>query len=222
MIESQGSAPTVAEEQIYSYRYDRAGGLRSITDWFHHSRPVGQNACAEASSNEPGNLDKRTTNIDRDKAGRPIRVDETWGSGKDTEYRYRPRTANLIDRVSTDGQLGGNAGDASRSYTEGKRTEYGYDELDRNTKVSVWNDSASTATAPNRETDLEWWPTGDRKATVKTKTTSNQRTRESRFYDTAGQLSARVVDPASGGQRTVEYDYDDNGNRTVDERGGNT
>ncbi|WP_320671610.1 RHS repeat-associated core domain-containing protein [Patulibacter defluvii] len=214
-----GANETV-EEQVYSYRYDQSGGLRRLVDWSHGTIDDPNAArCAEADMSEgpeDPNIGPRTTAITRDRAGRPLRVNETWSAGKDTVYDYVDETPNLIDSVKTDGRLSG------LSYLGGTRTRYGYDELDRNTKVSVWTDSADTGPA-DRETGLRWWPSGDRKQTIKAKTSGGQSTSEKRYYDTAGLITRRDVSAADGNDdRHTSYSYDVNGNRTHDERGTNT
>lgn len=219
---------TVTEEQIYSYRYDRSGALRQMTDWSHHSPENLTGQCEEKaqadSDPDEANLDKRRTSILRDRAGRPVKVDEEWSSGKDTVYDYVDKTPNLIASVKTDGRLVADSQDPDdldlATYTNGTRTTYGYDELDRNTAVSVWTDGDDSGAA-DRTTSLRYWPSGAQRQVVKPKTTAagDHHTVESRYYDTAGLIRKRQVDPASGSTRTTTYAYDENGNRTNDERG---
>lgn len=148
----------------------------------------------------------RTTTIDRDVAGRPSRINETWGAGRDTLYRYLP--GGLIDQVKVDGKLNGT------SYTGGRTLDYTQDNLDRQTKVQV-TDTTDPGSGPDI-TNMTWWPSGERKELTKANGTT-----ERTYFSDQGELALRSVtktgqqNPTS---RTYEYE-DANGERTRDERG---
>ena len=211
------------QEQLYSYRYDTAGGLREVVDWMHHEAPTRTaDTCqpGEQDDKPSGGLTPRDTAIRRDKAGRPVATDELWGSGKDTRFRYVPNTPNLVQSVQTNGVwTAPSAQNENGSYTGGTSMAYGYDEQDRNTLVRV-RDGGSLSGTVARETNMAWWPSGERRQTKKPKTAGEERTTDDRYFDSRGQLIQRIVDPAASGKptRTHKYAYDKNGNRTKDER----
>ncbi|EHN12313.1 RhsD protein [Patulibacter medicamentivorans] len=214
-VRNDGTGSKLSEEQVFSYEYDQAGGLTKLTDWMHHQvRPETANQCQEEAVSNDGYTPDRNTLIKRDRAGRPASVNESWDNGKDTVYSYVKNAPALISEVRTDGRVSGT------DFTNGTRTKYGYDLLDRNTRVRVY--SPSTGTNPDRTTDLRWWPSGDRRQVTKPATTSG-RTVEERFYDTAGLIRERnVTEPGDTSvSRKRFYEYDKNGNRTKDERGEN-
>ncbi|MEV4419311.1 RHS repeat-associated core domain-containing protein [Patulibacter sp. NPDC049589] len=213
-----------SQEQVYSYRYDTAGGLSQIVDWMHQDAPATPQACRPGEvSDSDGNLGARRTNVQRDKAGRPVSVDESWTSGgKDTRFTYVPHAANLVQSVQTDGRY--NA--TTDSYSGGTSTVYEYDEQDRNTSVQVRNGAALSG-AVDRQTDMKWWPSGERRETKKPVTATAGRTTETRLYSPRGELIERKVTPAAANDnatdtdadtKTYPYEYDEHGNRTKDER----
>jgi len=207
------------QEQVYSYRYDPSGALRLMVDWMHHQEvpPSSPQACAEGENPDvpDGNLGPRRTAIQRDKGGRPLLITENWSGGKDTRLRYVSKTPNLVESVQTDGTAGSGDG-----YTGGTSSVYGYDEQDRNVSVDV-RDGGQLTGDVDRRTDLRWWPSGDRHRTLKPAVDDEgeDRTTDTRFYDSQGRITQRVVDPATGDTRTHDYWHDVNGNRTKDEKG---
>jgi RHS repeat-associated protein len=209
-----------AQEQVYSYRYDTAGGLKQVVDWMHHDAPANTpEVCqpAEQGDQPAGALGVRDTFIQRDRANRPVSIDEHWNGGKDTRLRYAEGLPNIVRSVQTDGRYTA----STDSYSGGTSTLYTYDEQDRNTAVKVKDGGTlPTATASDRETTMTWWPSGERRQTLKPATSGGDRTRESRFFDARGQLVTRAVDPASTsvGETENTYTYDKNGNRLTDER----
>ncbi|MEV4421444.1 RHS repeat-associated core domain-containing protein, partial [Patulibacter sp. NPDC049589] len=216
------SGPGTSEEQIYSYKYDRSGALTNVTDWNHHQ--VADNGLcdqkAATGADAADNLGSQVTRIGRDKATRPLTVDEKYSPtadrGKDTIYSYKTGTPNLIHTVRTDGLLTS----ATGAYSGGTQSTFEYDEQDRNTKVTVDSDMPAATKPANRVTDIRFWPSGDQREMLKPAVAGTSRTKESRYYDTAGLISQRTVDPATGTSRSTDYTYDVNGNRTRDERGG--
>ena len=87
-------------------------------------------------------------------------------------------------------------------YTGGRTFAYKHDGLDRNTRVTV-----AQAGEPARITEMNYWPSGERREITKT----NQSTDE-RFYATDGRLTQRHADPV-GANNTKDhlYTYDTNG-----------
>ena len=206
-----------SQEQVYSYRYDTSGGLRQIIDWMHYTAPTGPESCqpAEQDDKPDGGLGVRSTHVARDRAGRPVNVQERWVGGKETTLQYVPSTPNLVQSAQTNRERNNTTG----TYSGGTGIRYEYDEQDRNTAVKVNNDGSIPSSSPNRETTMKWWPSGQRRETLKPAVSGN-RTKEERFYDARGQLSIRGIDPAStsAGQTNHVYAYDKHGNRMRDER----
>lgn len=203
-----------SQEQVYSYRYNNGGALTEVVDWVHRSATPAGESC-QPEGDDASTSDIRKTAIARDRAERPTVVNETWATGKDTAIRYFGSVPNLVSSVQTDGRVSGTNGS---TYDGGKSTAYSYDQQDRNTQVRVRDDGDLSGT-PDRTTDMAWWPSGERRSTKKPKTASDARTVDSRFYNSRGEVVRRRADPASGITKTYVYTYDENGNRTKDERG---
>jgi RHS repeat-associated protein len=221
-----------SQEQVYSYRYNTGGSLAEIVDWMHYTAPSPAEACQPAEQNDAptNNLPVRRTSIERDRAERPTVIDERWNGGKDTVFRYFASVPNLVKSVQTDGTYDSEATDgnnegqvddgnqATDEYDGGQATTYSYDEQDRNTQVRVRDDGKLSGTV-DRTTDMTWWPSSERRSTTKPATSSGNRTVDSRYYNSRGELVRRRAAPASGTTKSYDYDYDNNGNRTKDERG---
>jgi RHS repeat-associated protein len=207
-----------SEEQVYSYRYNTGGSLTQIVDWMHYSAPKEAEQCQPAEQDDKPSgvdLEVRKTNIGRDRAQRPTIVNEAWAGGKDTVFRYFGRVPNLVRSVQADGTYDAGAED---QYRGGKATAYSYDEQDRNTQVRV-RDGGSLGGEADRTTDMTWWPSGERRSTAKPAISPGKRTVDSRFYNSRGELIRRRAAPAEGDTKSYDYEYDEHGNRTKDERG---
>ena len=183
--------------RTYDYEYNATGELTKLID---RNPP-------RTSSGDPS---QRETVITRDVAGRPARVNENWDGGRDTLFRYLP--GGLIDRVDVDGKLG-----SGTTYSGGRRFDYAFDNLDRNTSVAVSRDGGD----PARTTSMTYWPSGDRERTTKTNATI-----ERRYFDDQGlpvlrteQRAGQSPPTSSDADRWHVYTYDRNANRSKDERG---
>jgi RHS repeat-associated protein len=176
----------------YTYAYNGNGSLTSMGDY----KPGRDSA-------KPG----RVTRITRDNAERPSLVLEDWSTGRDSRFLYDV-DGNLTIR-ETDGVWS-----TSRlSGPERKATNFAYDSLGREITMTV-----DPPSGPNRITYSGWHPGGPLAERVK----KSNGTRERWFYDAQEDLVERRRDPSGGDEVTHTYTYDENGNRTRDERGNHT
>jgi len=183
--------------RTYDYEYNPAGELSKLID---RNPP-------RTSTGDPS---ERETVITRDVAGRPARINENWDGGRDTLYRYLP--GGLVDRIDVDGKLG-----SGTTYSDGRRFDYAYDNLDRNTRVTVSRDGDNDG----RTTTMSYWASGERDHMTKSNGTV-----EHRYFDDQGLPVLRTErrtgesEPTSADEdRWHAYTYDRNANRTKDERG---
>ena len=188
-----------SETKSYSYDYNADRMLTSVVDGEKN----------------------RTTTVGYDDAGRQTVIqtrDQDSASDryfeKDVTFRY-DRNGNVTER-RTDGK-----GDLS-SYAGGKTSRFVYDVLDRQIKTTV--------DRPNRRThfyEVDYYPSGQRAVMRKKNRTASQedsqatlRVTNSWFYRDDGRVTSkqRVAGGASE-SKTHAYEYNDNGDRTKDERG---
>lgn len=169
-----------AAARSYGYGYNAADSLTELAD--HQVRSDGL---------------ARQTGISYDEVERPLVVDETWGSGKDTEYGYDSNSNPTRVFTETDGSS------ASRG---GKTTVFKYDSTDRERSMGV---TATGQTGPARVTTTSVYPSGQ----VSRRTKSMGAT-ETFFYDPLSRLSRRTHS-TSARNPVVDYDYDGNGNRSA-------
>ena len=147
----------------------------------------------------------RDTVITRDPAGRQLGVDEDWSGGRDTRYTY-DGAGNLATR-RTDGTI---ATDGSYGGADAKTTTIEDDSLGREYRLTV-----DPAHGSQRVTRTRWWGSGELRARRKPNGTTDS------WYWTSRGTAARHERERSDGTDAdpVAYAYDDNDNRTADERG---
>jgi hypothetical protein len=107
---------------------------------------------------------------------------------------------------------------AQSNFDHGKTTPFTRDSLGREVTSEVDPEGGQA----NRRLETTFWPSGARRKRVKSRAVDggwSASVTDSRFYERDGRLSRRVRDPESGDPATTDYEYDDNGNRTQDERG---
>jgi RHS repeat-associated protein len=148
----------------------------------------------------------RLTTIKRDPAERETEVNEVWANGKDSRFAY-DIAGNVITRrtdgkIQTDGSFGGD---------DRKTTTFEYDSLDREFRMTV-----DPMVGADRETVINYWPSGRRQSQRKPNGTS-----ERWFFDTRGMVTRfeRQREGQNDLARETDYEYDDNANRNKDERG---
>jgi RHS repeat-associated protein len=148
----------------------------------------------------------RLTTISRDPVERQSEVNETWANGKDSRFTYD--LAGNVETRLTDGktQLDGSFGGDDR-----KTTTFEYDSLDREFRMTV-----NPMVGADRVTVTNYWPSGRRQSRRKPNGTS-----ERWFFDNRGAVTRfeRQREGQTGLAREVDYEYDDNANRSKDERG---
>ncbi len=192
--------PNDTTPRTYEYDYNANHTLVAMID-FDSERPSGH--------------ERRTTRTELDAAERQTLVNELWQRGRDTTFRYD--ADGNVTRRQTDGRFLPTAEDPDR-YVDGRTTAMTYDPLDRETRTVVCRTpvaSCTPADAGARVTTSEWFDSGDKSLTVK----SND-VRETRFWFNDGRLAQlRRVTAGGSVEKDQTYTYDDNGNRTRDERG---
>ena len=162
----------------------------------------------------------RTTQIAVNAAERPVLVDETWSRGRDTTFLY-DRNGNVVRR-QTDGRADPPTApvDPEQPYgytgSDARTTAFTYDALDREKTAAVCDNASSCSAGAGgaRVTSTDWYPSGE----VERRTKPSSAV-ETRAYFEDGRISQmrRVANGVQ--QKDQTYDYDENGNRTRDERG---
>ena len=194
--------------RCYRYYYNSNRSLTQIDDFDTEITDADQASkqCGDTTAAKAGRA--RTTVIGRDAAERETVVDEQWTNGRDTQYSEYDANGN-VQQLSTDGSF--NATNGSYTGDETKATTFEYDPLDRETEATV------TARGETRKTATDWWDSGE----ISTRTKANG-TVEQRFFNAHGEISQKRRDPAATAADTEVqgYDYDADGNRIMDERGG--
>ncbi len=138
-----------------------------------------------------------------DDADRALRINETWGGGRDTAYTYDPR--GQIDSRKVDGKILPGGG-----FDGGRTTRFAFDELGREEKMTV-----VVADAADRVTNTTYWPSGQTRQRDKAAGATDRT-----YFDSAGRLSRMVRNNQAGGEvKDQSYSYDENANRSRDERG---
>jgi RHS repeat-associated protein len=199
---AKGGADGDRTVRCYSYFYNPNRSLTQVEDFPLDEGPDRPD-CATPPETNPN-----TTVIGRDKAEREIHVNESWRGGRDTVFEY-DKNGNLEVR-KTDGVFHEN--DPEQDTYDGpgaKTTTFQFDEFDREKETLV-----NPAEGPDRRTTTTWWPSGD----MRERTKSNGTT-ETRYFSPRAEITEKVRDPDEGDAKTQEYLYDENGNRTQDERG---
>ncbi len=160
-----------------------------------------------------------TTHFSYDLADRSTRVNECWENGDDTLIAY-DENGEIVER-RTDGRYAGGDCDSPSNFTDGKTTTFTRDSMGRETRAVVDPEGSQG----NRRFDHEFWPSGALRQRIKRRHAAGAdepwpvTVTDSYFYDRDGRLGRRVRDPHTGDSDTTDYRYDDNGNRTQDERG---
>jgi RHS repeat-associated protein len=156
----------------------------------------------------------RTTRIVRDDAEREVAVDELWRTGRDTTYTYEAGEGLLTKRC-TDGEYVPTADPGDCDMQGGKRTAFGYDELNRETSMEVTGDGAT------RRFETAYYASGDaRELRKQTDTDAVWDVIETYSWRPDGLIDQKLRDPqGAGADQPIDYDYDANANRTRDERG---
>jgi RHS repeat-associated protein len=186
-----------APQRTYAYQYNANHSLTRVEERLAGTPP-------EAPPDDK--LD-----IERDAAERVIRVDPPAAQGKkNTEFAY-DRDGNVIDR-RVDG-AGGTSGD---TYS------FRYDALGRETHMFFHNDWQQTADParfagqPDHTTTTTRWDSG----ALRSRTRPNGVVESRWFADDGDILRMRRSKGSTGAVlKDQQYVYDDNGNRTRDERG---
>ena len=182
-----------AGERSYTYDYDRNHSITRMTD-----------------------VQKdRTTRVGYDRAERPIIVDEDWGSGRDTAVFY-DRDGRTTTR-RTDGEV---STELDRStYSGGKTTSFRYDGAGREDRMWVCTTTPGATCAESRsgrrETRTSYYSGSN---FIHTRTKPNDVIETFHFLDDS-KLGRMERDEGSNELKNQPYSYDDNGNRTEDERG---
>lgn len=191
MLRTRTARSAEDPERQYSYGYSPTRQMAQMVDWHLN----------------------RTTSVRRDGADRPLAVDETWGGGGDTVFRY-DRDGNVVHQW-TDGEYRGDFDDGMPNFAGGKRTSFEYDPLDRETRTGV----SQSGQDHERVTTSAYWPSG----ALRERTKPNG-TVEAFGYFGDGSVALRRRDPRAEGEPTEDtaYEYDRNGNRSRDERGDHT
>lgn len=190
----EGAQPDTTRTYDYLYNVNRS--LVGVVDRDAARDPASGQADSEV----------RTTQFGRDDAERESYVVEDWADGKDVNLAY--------DRFSGDQtlrQTGGRYDRAEDAYSggEAKTTRFAFDSLGRETRMTV-----DPPGGEDRETTTRWSDGGTMLERRKPNDTVERWT-----YNVLGEKTEKVRDPASGATETQAYDYDANGNRSVDERG---
>jgi RHS repeat-associated protein len=171
----------------------------------------------ERYSGDPDNRfgpPERTTEIVRDGAEREVAVDELWRSGRDTTFTYEAGEGLLTKRC-VDGDYAPTADANDCDMHGGRRTTFAYDGLGRETSMQVTGDG------PTRRWETDYFDAGDASQLRKqTDADPAFEVVESYSWRADGLIDRKVRDPESGPpENPVDYNYDANANRTLDERG---
>ncbi len=201
--QSAGSS-TALDYRSYDYSYNQNGSLTKIVD---NQPPEAPSSCR--TPNPAGTCPKRNTTISRDGSERPRTINESWGTGKDTRYRYLP--GGLVDQVQVDGRV---APDGV-AYNGGATHDHAWDERENNTQTKV------TYGSSDHTTNMKYWPSG---ALYRTQTPADRI--ERRYYATDGKVTHKRIGKTTSVRYAWEYDGNRNRNvetkRTFDSGGGET
>ena len=180
-----------ASRRVYEYLYNRNRSLVEVID---------QQADKQSST------DDRRTVVTRDDVERLTRVNEVWKAGRDTKFAY-DASGNERDRW-TDGTISGDdfTGD------QAKKTTFDYDGLEREVSMTV----DPPGTDDSRTTKTTYHASSQR-----ARRTKPNETVDTWLWNGRGELVAHLRDPQKQGAATETdtFAYDDDGNRTRDERG---
>lgn len=148
----------------------------------------------------------RTTSVSYDDADRALKFNETLPSGqagdtaRDTTYGY-DRDSNVTSR-KVNGTL------VDGTLTDGRETMFTFDEIGRETTMRV----KVPGVQDDRVTRTQYWPSGQVREHDES---SALGAIEKTYFNDDGRL-ARML---RGSEKNQAYTYDENGNRTRDERG---
>ena len=187
----QQDDPNPYSKRTYDYLYNKN---RSLV------RAIDEDARRDVSGDQV-----RTTVFTRDAAERELRVNEAWTGGRDVKLGYQPGTGNLAHRLT------GGTFDGEDYEGEFTTTSFDYDSLGRELQMTVAPPSGGGA---DRVTKTRWHGGGQMRERTKPNGTVDRWS-----WNALSEKTKHERDPESGDTDTDEYSYDDNGNRTKDERG---
>ena len=181
-----------AAERAYSYAHDADGRLLQTKTEI------------DPGLGRAGKLETFTY----DDADRLLTAKDPFRS-TDTALTYN--SEGLVWTRKTDGNLSGT------TYTGGKTATFTYDALDRQQQIDV-----VPSDGPNRTTTFDYWNSGDqqRKTVAIAPVTIANGVKHEDYYDAAGQIIDHRRANPSATVADQTYTYDANGNRTLDDKGG--
>jgi RHS repeat-associated protein len=210
-------------KRSHDYFYNRNGSLIRFQDKF----PTASDAGAGTDA----------TNICYDAVERVTLVDDRGDSDANTRNTLDPDSAFTYDvngnvaTRSTNGQWAANnpsGDDESRcvgSFDDRQVTKFGYDYLDQETSMSVWDRSSGQSSKELRRFAKTYYPSGDMATLTKPGEQDSNGlrpatgTKDTYYYDADGRRSARVRDPIVGSSDVQRYGYDANADPVLSERG---
>ena len=182
--------PTPNTRRTYDYLYNRNRSLVRAID--------------EDARRDVSGAQVRTTIFGRDAAEREIRVNEAWTGGRDVRLAYADGTGDLASR-RTEGTFTGDVYGGDKV----KTASFEYDSLGREVQMTV-----DPAVGADRVTKTRWHGGGQMRERTKPNGTVDRWS-----WNGLGEKTGHERDPDTGTTQTQDYSYDDNGNRTKDERG---
>jgi RHS repeat-associated protein len=201
-----GSVPDLSDPEL---------GLTSRTSnyFYNENRSLVRMVDERYTGNEFGPA-SRTTQIVRDDAEREVAVDELWRTGRDTTYTYE-LGEGLLTKRCTDGEYVPTSEPGDCDMQGGKRTAFSYDELDQELSMTVTGDG------PTRVWETDYYPSGAVSDLRKnTDADSAWDVAEGYSWRADGLIDRKERDPqGAAADQPIQYDYDANGNRMLDERG---
>jgi RHS repeat-associated protein len=201
-LDSDGSDDQTTR-RTYDYLYNKNRSLVRVID-----RDARRDLNAVEGNDGPEDRIRRTTVFSRDLAERETRVDEMWTGGKDVWLGYDTGNTGRLTQRRTDGELSSDGG----AYTgaRAKTTTFDYDSLGRELEMTVDGPGGS------RPTTTRWFQGGQMRERNKARGATDRWS-----WDALGQKRRheRIKPGETSDPTPMSYDYDDNGNRTEDERG---
>ena len=193
---------------------DDGGEDQTTTRTYRHGYNANRSLIWMKDERKAGDAnDDHVTTFSRDGAERESIVNETWADGKDTRLTY-DSNGNPLTR-QTDGRWTGSAyQDSDSGRNDAKTTTFAYDSVDRETSMVV-----RQGDDPARTTTKTYHPSGELASS--TRDMANDIVEE-RYFNVFGDPSAmrrKRADASDWNLKDQTYSYDDNGNRTQDERG---
>lgn len=203
------STGTLVDYRSYGYQYDRNGAMTAMVD---NQPPEASSACLTPSPNPSLSCPTRTTSISRDGSERPVTINESWSTGKDTRYHYLP--GGDVDNVFVDGRV-----NTAGALVGGVEMDYGWDARDRNISESYTYDPSTSDPTPTLDKHhtftMSYWPSG----AISREQTPYGRD-EHRYYADDSRITLRTTGASGDPSPTsYTYGYDSDRNRTTDERG---